>query len=152
MESIKFPEMTGTYAKSQPQYKTLHLHEMAMPKQGKDIKQYTAKYGLNDFEVAQIVKTHSLFSSQVGNVLHSSSVLSYNPFFCVPVYYTKNDDGYFTCKISDGEGKEHQFHSLDASGIIDTIVNFFTDLSSPDQLYFIERSVATVGPEGLEGI
>lgn len=151
MESIKFPQMTGTYAKSQPQYKTLHLHEMEMPDQ-KGVKQYTAKYGLNDFEVAQIVKTRSLFSSQVGNVLHPQSVLTHSPFFCVPVYYTKNDDGYFTCKISDADEKEHQFHSQDASGIIDTIMNFFTDLSSPDQLYFIERSVATIGPGGLEGM
>lgn len=151
MESIKFPQVTGTYAKSQPQYKTLHLHEMELPDE-KGVKQYTAKYQLNDFEVAQIVKTRSLFSVQVGSVLHPSSVRAEDPFFAVPVSFYKDDDGYFTCIVSDVAGKEHKFHSSDASGIIDTIVNFFTDLSSPDQLYFIERSVATIGPGGLEGM
>lgn len=144
--------MTGTYAKSQPQYKTLHLHEMELPDQGVGVKQFTAKYELNDFEIAQIVKTRSLYSMQIGNVLHPSSVIAQNPFFCIPVYFSKNARGIITAWMNDADGKEHKFKSEQAIGIIDTIVNFFTDISSPDQLYFIERSVATIGPEGLEGI
>lgn len=150
MESVKFPEMTGTYAKSQPQYKPLHLNEMETEQPG--VKQYTVKYQLNDFEIAQIVKTRSLFSSQLGNVLNPSAVRAENPFFCIPVYFSKSDGGIITAWMPDANGNEHKFISGNAAGIIDTIVNFFTDLSSPDQLYFIERSVAAIGPEGLEGM
>jgi hypothetical protein len=150
MESVKFPEMTGTYAKSQPQYKTLHLHEMETEEKG--VKQYTAKYELNDFEIAQIVKTRSFFGIQIGSCLHPSSSVTHNPFFAIPVHFSKSENGMITAWMPDSNGNEHKFTSGSATGIIDTIINYFSDISSPDQLYFIERSAAVVGPEGLEGL
>jgi hypothetical protein len=152
MESIKFPEMTRTYAKSQPQYKTLHVHEMEIQESGNGVKCYTAKYQLSDLEIAQIVKTRCLYSVQIGNVLHPSSCRSESPFFGVAVPYYTDEDGLITASVKDHSGTHHKFRSRDPSALIDTIMNKFSDITSAEHLCFIEQSSLSIGPEGLEGL
>lgn len=151
MEPIKFPEMTGSLAKAQPQFRPLSVHIMDVPSEGVGIKRFTTKYELSDLEIEQIIMTRSFYFGQIGNCFHPISPSVTSPFFAVEVLYQKIENGY-DAWVKANDGTEYAFFGTDANELIRIILNKFMDLKTADQLYFREKSSLSVSEKGLEGM
>lgn len=149
MESIKFPEVNSTLAKSQPQFRPLEVckrdHEGIA-----GVYEWTAKLKLNDFELAQIAKTGAVYTTQISDRYRPSSVRVESPFFCILVEYRIPEPGKYLAYVKNNNGQTDTFGAPNAGEIIDQILDFYDDLSEPDQLFFKERSTMAIGENGLE--
>lgn len=149
MEPIKFPEANSTLAKAQPQYRPLEVCKIPIPGQP-GVFSWTAKYSLNEFELAQMNTLKGFFFTQTGNCFHPVSLQLNSPFLSIPVEYKVMEDGSFMAYTKNNLGDIKEFGPGNPDDLINQIITFYNDIDCADQLFFKEKPSMYIGEKGLE--
>lgn len=150
MDPQHFPEETGTYAKGQPQFRTLPVRQTKLdkgPDLGFVINEYTSKWGLSDFEVELIRITRAVFSTQTGTALQPQSLRIENPWRNFLIKYKDLGDGFYDAYVPLTNGLTYTIEHETPKEIIEHITNYFPDIEA-QHLVFEEVPGMAIDEDG----
>lgn len=146
MTPVKFPEQNQTLARSQPQYRTLPVR-IETPDEGKpEWIRFTAKYELNDLEIAQIIRTRSFYSSQEGFGFNPSSNMICKPWNGLVIEY-RMEESLCECWVPMEDGSKTHVTTPDAPSMVDLLTESYPHLNA-DNLHFVERPELSINEKG----
>jgi hypothetical protein len=151
MDPQHFPEETGTYAKGQPQYRTLPVNVTKIEKNpdlGFVVNNYTCKYGITDFEIEQLKITRSFFISQTGSCLHPILPRVDNPFqnhFIIK--YRELGEGFYEAYVPLTDGRTYTIERETPREIINQITHHFPECKA-ENLIFMEAPTLAIAEDG----
>lgn len=146
MNQITFPEVTNIISKKPfPSVPVNISHEKPENKGG--LAKYISKYELSDVELAQVLKTGTIYVQQFGHGYQNTLIQVESPFLVCKVIYLPVGEFYdLTIPLDD---KNVIFiKQVALENLIDTVLNTVPNLTA-EQIWFFRQPSLEVGEDGI---